>query len=50
MKKVCILVVMCLLAGMALSSCGSSKACPAYSSVTNTAFVQPSSAIQQPVN
>jgi hypothetical protein len=34
MKKVCIILVFCLFAGMFLSSCGSSKPCPAYRSVT----------------
>ena len=33
MKKAHILVVLCLLAGFALSSCRSSKPCPAYRSV-----------------
>jgi len=36
MKKACILVVLCLFAGMLLSSCRSSKTCPAYRSVSFT--------------
>jgi len=44
MKKACILVVFCLLAVMALSSCRSSKPCPAYRSVTYAE--QPVSATQ----
>jgi len=35
MKKVCILVVLCIFAGLALSSCRSSKPCPAYRSVSS---------------
>jgi len=34
MKKACILVVLCLFAGMILSSCRSGKLCPAYRSVS----------------
>jgi len=33
MKKVCLLVVISLFIGMALSACGSSRPCPAYRSV-----------------
>ena len=41
MKKACILVVFCIFAGLALSSCRSSKPCPAYRTV---------SSIEQPAN
>ena len=34
MKNACVLVVICLFVGMLLSSCGSSKPCPAYQSVS----------------
>jgi len=44
MKKACILVVICLFAGMLLSSCRSSKTCPAYRSVTSVE--QPASTTQ----
>jgi len=46
MKKVCILVVLCLFAGMLLSSCRSSKACPAYRSVN--AYVEQPVSPEQP--
>jgi len=45
MKKACILVVLCVFAGMLLSSCRSSQACAAYRSV-NAYVVQPASADQ----
>ncbi len=35
MKKVCIVLVVCVLAGIVLASCGSSKPCPAYRSVSS---------------
>jgi len=41
MKKASILLVICLLAGMLVSSCRSSKPCPAYRGV---------SYIEQPVS
>jgi len=44
MKKACILVVLCLFAGMLFSSCRSSKPCPAYRSVTSVE--QPASTTQ----
>lgn len=34
MKKMHILIVLCLFAALALSSCRSSKTCPAYRSVS----------------
>ena len=40
MKKACVLIVLCLFAGMLLSSCRSSKPCPAYRGV---------SSVEQPV-
>jgi len=45
MKKACILVVLCLFAGMLLSSCRSSKTCPAYRSVSY--IEQPASEAQK---
>ena len=45
MKKACILVVLCLFAGMLLSSCRSSKLCPAYRTVSYTE--QPASEAHQ---
>jgi hypothetical protein len=45
MKKACILVVFCLLAGMLLSSCHSSKTCPAYRSVS---YVEQPASTTQP--
>ena len=46
MKKACILVVFCILAGLALSSCRSSKPCPAYRSVN--AYVEQPASTDQP--
>ncbi len=34
MKKACIILAICLFAGMVFSSCRSSKPCPAYRSVS----------------
>ena len=45
MKKACILLVLCLFAGMFLSSCRSSKPCPAYRSVSY--IEQPASETQE---
>jgi len=45
MKKACILVVLCLITGMLLSSCRSSKPCPAYRSVSY--IEQPASEVQE---
>ncbi len=41
MKKACVIIAFCLFAGMSLSSCRSSKPCPAYRSV---------SSVEQPVS
>ena len=48
MKKACILIVFCILAGLALSSCRSSKPCPAYRSVTG--FVEQPVSSDQPAS
>jgi len=45
MKKASVLAVMCLLASMLLSSCISSKPCPAYRSVDPRA-----ASVELPVN
>ena len=47
MKKACILVIFCILAGLALSSCRSSKPCPAYRSVS---YVEQPAITDQPAN
>ena len=51
MKKVCLVVVICLFLGMLVASCGSSRPCPAYRSVSPvTASVDlPASDIQQSI-